>query len=171
MNAVNQELVDTLVEQVNEFAKAQKEYNLSSESAYHALCSDLGYGNPDESQLEDHAKTALKVLRKRFPKTWKSELLKYTHVEQTGIHIQDNEIFSVSPGEVEEQMPDELVAALSKLSNEEYELVRRHADVYLQKRGQSCPDCIYLNLDYNRFVLILDTDALCAEMNVEVCCE
>ena len=71
-----------------------------------------------------------------------------------GIERNDLDLYSISIGEVEEQLPDDICEQLSQLSAEEIEYISRKISEYLKG------SYLYLNLSYERWAMILDIEQL-----------
>ncbi len=158
-SAEREEYLDTLVSRVDETAKHQVAYLTTNEDAAEPLYySDW---EVDTSRLDDETAPLVEKLRAREGKGWKSVLKDLCNLEMTDIYISDNEICSYVLGECEEQITDELHDALMALTDDEHEYVRNGVrECYLPERRNKGSTEIYLNLNYDRWVLIVDLERL-----------
>jgi hypothetical protein len=156
--------LETLIDRINEEIESMARYNESEESAMAEFVQSFGYGEgePDFSDLEPHAIEAIEKLKARHPDDFLSRLGDYCHLSWETIYLTHNEIYSASPGETEDQLSDELVAQLESLTPDQLETVGRSLNGYLSG------DMIYLDYNYNRWVMVLDVHDLCADMGVEI---
>jgi hypothetical protein len=150
--------LDSIVEQIDSIAKSAEEYATSAEGSYADFVGSIGYGDGDIdlSRIDDdRVKEFLQSMSEKEQMTWLKQNDSCLSVESVGIHIVANEIFSVIVGEIEEQLPDDLTDELEKLTLAEACYVADEVDgCYLGNTSY-----IHVNCDYDRVVLVLDTDA------------
>jgi hypothetical protein len=81
-------------------------------------------------------------------------VMENSDLECANIYLKSNEVYSVSMGEVEEMPSNDLEAEFDELTDEEKDYVSRNvSNCYVSNSGW-----IYLDLNYHRWVLILDTE-------------
>lgn len=163
--------LDALAAQIDEIAQSTDELLETEESMHADYCQSFGYGDgePDLRDLTDEIAPKVKALKKATGKDFKSELASVCNLEFTGIYTRSNEVYSVIIGEYEDQLPEEIAAQARAMSDEEKEYLR--CQISNACLGYSCPDCIYINKDYDRWALVVDEDRLderLTELNVEI---
>jgi hypothetical protein len=154
------EKVQPLIDEINKGAEWAEENAKSEESCNAEFCLSFGYGEdkPDLSRLEPEVAAKVQRLLDRV-KTRKDiewELTPVCNLECVGMFYVENEIYSVGLGEIEEQLPEELVAKLKALTDEEFKCVQKYVDTSIA----DCREYIYINCDYDRFVMVIDEDRL-----------
>ena len=164
------ESLETLIDRLNDQAQTEEESALSIEGSHGEFCASFGYGETSKSDVLkavydsikdlDESEVVLAQLKALDKKDLFDLLERHSTIETTGIYIQHDEIFSVSLGEIEFEIDEESRAEFEKLSPEEKETVRRGVDFYLDADGSLG----YLDLSYNRMVMILDADGLMEEI-------
>lgn len=156
---LNTEKLDGIVELINEMGERAEEYDTSVDGIYGEFCSDFGYG---ESEIEyDHLDGEVIELIKSIPnKDRKRIVAECSSVIHGSMYVKANEVFSVQIGETEHEIDEEIMQKLDTLTNEEYEYVRKHVNVYLKEKGNSCSNCFYISHGCDRMILILDEDIL-----------
>jgi hypothetical protein len=162
--------LETLIDRLNDQAQTEEESALSIEGNYGEFCASFGYGEASKSEVLkavsesikdlDEGEIVLARLKALDKKDLFSLLERHSIVETIGIYLTHDEIFSVSLGEIEFEIDEEARAEFEKLSAEEKETVRRGVDFYLDADGSLG----YLDLNYNRMVMVLDADGLMGEM-------
>jgi hypothetical protein len=96
-------------------------------------------------------------------KDWENEIKGFCDVVACGIYREANEICSFAVGELEEQLPDELADKLAALAPDEYEYVcRATREGFLPSDSRGY---VYVNCDYDRWVLVLDGERLAEEID------
>ncbi len=74
--------------------------------------------------------------------------------ERLGIERNDNDLYSMSIGEIEDQLSDDIVAIMATLTDIERDYVECKADGYVKG------DYVYIDLNYNRWAMLVDADGL-----------
>lgn len=157
--------VEKILEAYNDEATSGNEHTLSEDSCHAEFCASFHYGEMsrtdffENAQLSDETLEKLKAYSKTVDKKAFFDFIgAHSSLDTAGIYIRDGEVCSVSIGEVEWQPSDDLLEAYLSLSQEEQEQVRQKCDEYISDGG--CKGWLYLNHDYERFILICDEDSL-----------
>jgi len=134
------------IEQLNEYY-TENDDNIYAESLFYS----------DTSITLDHLDRETKELVDYFlefnpGKDGEKRLKEMSKVEYSDHFYNTNEICSMTIGEVEDQLPDEISEQLEELSDEDLEELKRDLDAYISDSN----DFIYLDFGYDRWVLILD---------------
>ncbi len=153
------EFLEALAERIDDQAKRQSEYLTENHDVpndtFDCLDELISTGNL-RGEHETEAETLFKVAKKLWGKDWQNEVRDCCRLKLTGIYINDWEVASYTLGECEEQLDDETMEELSKLTVEEFEYLGKTVrECYLSKNG-----LIYLSHNYDRWVLILDPEIL-----------
>jgi len=146
---------------VGELAERAKKF-LTEENSYQALWAAaefFGFGayrrvskTPDDRKPSRSDETELAEI-----------LIESAELQHIGdFYNRDGEIFSMGLGEIEERMDtdSELYAELEKLSPDEVEWLNRYADVAPFDHKGNLRDYFYVNLEYERWALILNPETL-----------
>lgn len=107
------------------------------------------------SRLPDDVKRF--ILKHKKPDAIKKHIEPYLSIGVTGIYTCDEEIDSLTVGEIEEQLPEELTAQWEALNHEEKTYVSRKVDAYFPDDGDG--QSIYIDHNYDRYVLLFDVDS------------
>jgi hypothetical protein len=151
-----------LTRRINEFAQQKVDYNTENvDNSYYEYCQSFGYLGADlddvirNAQVEQDTKDLIVQFAKDNTAKETLDLLsENSTMECTGIHILDGEIYSISIGELEEELDHNLMAAYSALSIEDRETVARGIDYCLSDSGY-----LYISMDCTRWVMVLDEEA------------
>jgi hypothetical protein len=153
--------LEELVNEINAFADSESSRALDTNSTDADFVRELGYGDAklDFSYLtDDEVANALKALDR-------SQLVGLidglTEVHQVGIYRVDDEIYSQVIGEPEVELPESIQDQIDALSENEFNYMLRTIEPYY--RGGN----IYLNHNYDRFVLTLDTEAVRCRLGLD----
>ena len=149
------ELKDGIVQKINNFVEQCSDGDLSYESPHAEYAESLGYGDSevDLRNLSDEVADTLNKMKGKQLNRWLLDN-NLVSVVKTGIYRCDGEIFSITVGETEHELPLDILKELDTLSDEEKDFVAHEADGYL-KGGY-----IYLNHNYDRFVAVVDEDEI-----------
>ncbi len=155
------EYLQSLADQIDAEAESAEEYARSEDSSHAEYAQSLGYGDGELEldRLEDEVKAKVDELRDILKlDAFRRVILECSELELGDIYTRANEVFSVSIGELESQLEDSLAAKIKALSPEDREALRGMTrNGYL---GRTCPDCVYVSMDYDRWVMVLNEDAL-----------
>ena len=155
-----------LIEETNEFIKDREEYATeNNDSPCAEFAATFGYGGADKDDVwreflsnttlneDDIERLEAMELDDRI------ELLKaHATAEPGNIRSKANETYSVSIGEIEEELPEGLQAAIDDLSADDLEMFKRSIDGFY-KNGH-----IYLDLNYSTWQAIVDIESLMEEL-------
>lgn len=152
--------LNQLILDIESYEESARDWVLSDESPHAEFCQSFGYGEAMDDvrrALKDCVSDESEVYAIDRALRCNDEQLKAViedccALERVGIYIQHNEIFSVVVGEVEEQLPDEIIERLNVLSDEQRKAIECVAGI----KG----DYTYINCDYDRFVMVLDMERL-----------
>lgn len=154
--------LETLAKKIDKQAKQTLKYLESEESVHADFCMTFDYGDssPRLENLNEELEIKVQQLKKKFKSN--SEYLKALgaccDLQLVGIFIYPNEIHSIHVGEYEDQLDEKLANAVKSLSKEDQNKLRRL--ITEATLGYSCPDCIYISQDYERWVMILNEEKL-----------
>lgn len=152
---VRQRIVNKFIKDFQSEEKWAEEYATSTDSCLAEFCSDFGYGEGEVSYNRLDKEVAEAVKQYLLTHTV-SDLAKFCDVELGDIYYQDNEVYSVSIGEQDHQISDDLGARWGKLTEAEKDLVK-------SETGYNDNGWFYTCHNYERFVLILDVDRFLEE--------
>lgn len=144
---------EQLIDSINEFIARETEYALSAESAHADFAASFGYGDGeiDLRNLDDDLSDLVETARKTMTRDEVETLMRDScSMELAGIWRVSNDIFSVSIGEIEVELPEEITVQLDQLSEIELAQVKRRADAYISGHHA------YINLNGSRWVMVLD---------------
>lgn len=154
--------LDDLVDAINDIVNDVSSRIIDGEdTCYSDYLESYRYGELDiveaigNSRLPDDVKRS--ILKHKKPDAIKKHIEPYLSIGVTGIYICDEEIDSITVGEVEEQLPEELIAQWKTLTPEEKTYVSRKIDAYFPDDGDG--RCVYINHCYDRYVLLFDVDS------------
>lgn len=162
---------DDLISELNDWGTSCNDHELSEESCVAEYTSSLGYGDGwhevedalKRGRLDDDISEGLtRLIAAKATKSEKIDaILEVSKLKLTGIYYNDNEIFSVTIGEIEQEIPDEFTARLETLNDDEFEYVRRKLEFFIHDRStRQCINHAYFNHDYDRFVLVVSREKL-----------
>ena len=157
------EMLDDLVVRINEEVEIVSSRIIDGEAdEYSGYLLSWGYNDVDarqaveESRLPDEIKDS--ILKQKDIKTYVEP---YLYVNVIGIRTHDEELISLTVGEVEHQLSDDLTALWETLNHEEKTYVSRRVEAYFPDDGNG--QFIYINHDYDRYVLLFDVEKYLAE--------
>jgi hypothetical protein len=169
--ATNEMKIDSLVTRINEFAESQTNYYLTNtDNSIAEFVASFFYGEADSDEilrsLRDNCEDTelVEAIKAKFhdDKNGLRQFLSlHSELDQCGIYVQSNEFLSAAIGEVEEQLPDDIAEAIAQLSEMELDEVISGIDTYLDG------DRIYIDLNYDRWILILDTESARQTLGME----
>ena len=159
-----------IIEAINDDIESNEEYATNDPDCGTAeFVHSFGYGETDTDDIIktinsdhngdgdfDHVISYLKALK---PSDLFSLLADHCSLETADIYRATNEIYGMNLGEIEVQLDDAIVEALAKLSPEDRETVSDGINAYLQG------DFVYIDLNYNRWVMVLDFESLTEAVN------
>lgn len=176
--------LEKLIEDFNEYCKGVEDYLNSEESMHAEFCQSFGYGDGEieTRQLDDEGRDAVADLEALLPRKsdFQSTLADCCDLLLIGIYITDNEVYSCTIGEHEDQLDDAMVERINSLTPEEFKEFRRDVEAYIPEHdGKMRSDCVYFNRNYDRWVMVLDVEKLKRKVRalkrkarkVEVSCE
>ena len=144
--------LDELVYAINEEIRRTEEYVQDDGHFYAESAWDDAKGQLDRSAIDDDD------LREAVADWDDARLMEFCRLEYTsGIHARYDELFSMSIGEYEHELSETIGDELEHLTAEDHEYIRDRIEAYMPKGEVAY---ITINLEYDRWSVILDTDAL-----------
>lgn len=158
--------LDLIVTSIDEFAESQNDYytnNTDNPCAEHIT---WGWKESDTDDIYDRLIAAIdadfsepKLLIALLKKSGTEDdqlviAMDCCSPQLLGIERNNLDLYSISIGEVEEQLPDDICEQLSQLSAEEIEYIEGKVSEYMKG------DYLYLNRSYERWAMILDIEQL-----------
>lgn len=154
--------LDDLVDAINAFVGAISGCITDGEDLRYAeYLESYRYGELDiidaikRSRLPDDVKNS--ILKHKKPDSIKKHIEPYLSIDVVGLRICNEEIDSLTVGEVEEQLPEELTAQWETLTHEEKTYVSRKVDAYFPDDGNG--QFVYIDHNYDRYVLLFDVES------------
>lgn len=165
--------LDEVINHVNYWVESIDQYVQSDECPHAEYVQSFGYGDADTTEVLDNVE---RLLKDSIDRELVDEITTYlgslssrdlfhllsdhARLEHTpNIYSIHGEIFGISLGEIEEELPDDLKEELKSLSPEDLQTLYSSVDVPLKGA------CGYLDYNYHRWTLILDTDSLVEAYN------
>lgn len=154
--------LDDLVDAINDIVSdVSGRITDGEDTLYAEYLESYRYGELDiveaikKSRLPDDVKRF--ILKHKKPDAIKKHIEPYLSIGVTGIYTCNEEIDSITVGEVEEQLPEELTAQWEALNHEEKTYVSRRVDAYFPDDGDG--QFVYIDHTYDRYVLLFDVDS------------
>ena len=170
MEIIERDGLQWLIDDIESFENDQFEHATTDENSIIAdFVQSFGYGEGWEDVIDavkrglfcsayddvhEYLISLMKVDRDEF----KRVVEQCARLEPCDIYVCDYEIFSAHVGEMQEQLPDDIISALDGLTDEQRKAVERAASI--------AGEYTYINADYNRWVMVLDPEMVRDEMKV-----
>ena len=164
--------VSALIEEFDALMEREEENALSGEGLYAEFCASFGYGDgfhEVEDRMrdeEEEVQEAFELLKKKFGRYWKDEFANLCELRQVhGLHGVSHSVYSILLGELEVQLEEDLAKRIQELDEAEFTRFSRKVNACILERRK---DFAYIDLSYERFDMILKTDALLELMKEEI---
>lgn len=151
-----------LTAEIDAIAVGAREYRESEDCADAEYAQTFGYGDgygEVESRIkdmDDELKAKVEAMRSVDPKRFYEHLAEVCDLRLVGLGCSNDEVFSVHLGEVEEQLDGDIREQVMALTPIKREALRKMLDeAYLGKS-----DCIYINMDSDRWVMEVNASDL-----------
>ena len=162
--AMEESILDALVDDLNAQAESENECATSTESSHAEFLSSFYYGDADKGEITENIKTevfdsvddddeeivdlTMEYLESLDSKELFDLLEPLVTLSVEGIHLIHNEILSCTIGEVEFELDSALQERLEALNADDLESIKRRLDFHLSDSLGGYIDC-----NYERFVL------------------
>lgn len=149
-----------LAAEIDSIARNAYEYRQSEECGEAEYAETFGYGDGDIDldRLDDETRELVDLMREVDKVGFRENLASICDLTLEGMHCVSNEVFSACLGEFEEQLPDDIGARVKAMTKARQEKLRKL--ITEACLGYTCPDCIYLGMDNDRWVMSVNTDRL-----------